>query len=226
MPVNSIFGVFAKSPIKPIQRHIDKVAACSELLIPFFEASTKQNWDEAEKVRKEISKFEKLADELKRELRMTLPKGLFMPIARGDLIELVNRQDKIANTAKDISGRVYGRQLEIPTEISSDFMVYIQRCLDAVQQAKKAINELDELLETGFKGREVDIVTKMISELESIEDDTDSLQIKLRRSLLAVENNYKPVDVMFLYQILEWVGSLADHSELIGTQLELILARS
>jgi len=226
MPVNSIFGVFAKSPIKPIQLHMDKVAVCSELLLPFFKASSKNDWVEAEKVRKQISQYEKQADELKRELRLTLPKGLFMPIDRADLLELVNRQDKIANTAKDIAGRIFGRQLQIPSEIFVDFMAYVQRSLDAIQQAKNAINGLDELLEAGFKGREVDIVTKMIEVLETIEDDTDSLQIKLRRNLLAIEDNYKPVDVMFLYKILEWVGSLADHSELIGTQLELILARS
>ncbi|PKF61854.1 TIGR00153 family protein [Psychromonas sp. psych-6C06] len=226
MPVNSIFGVFAKSPIKPIQMHIDKAAACSELLVSFFHASAKPDWVEAEKIRKEISTLEKQADELKRELRLTLPRGLFMPIDRSDLIELVNRQDKIANTTKDIAGRIYGRQLQIPNEIFTDFMTYVERCVDAVKQARKAINELDELLETGFKGREVDIVTEMIGELESIEDDTDTLQIRLRRHLLSVEEHYNPVDVMFLYQILEWVGQLADHSELIGTQLELILARS
>ena len=226
MPVNSIFGVFAKSPIKPIQLHIDKVAMCGDLLIPFFQASAENDWDKADEVRKQISQFEKEADELKRELRLTLPKGLFMPIDRADLLELVNRQDKIANTAKDIAGRIFGRQLQIPNEIFADFMAYVQRSLDAVKQAKDAIDGLDELLETGFKGREVDIVTKMIEVLETIEDDTDSLQIKLRRNLLAIEDNYKPVDVMFLYKILEWVGSLADHSELIGTQLELILARS
>ena len=226
MPVNSIFGVFAKSPIKPIQMHIDKVAACSELLIPFFQASHAQDWVQADKIRKKISKYERQADEFKREIRLTLPKGLFMPFSRGDLLELVSRQDKIANTAKDIAGRVFGRELQIPDEITEDFITYLQRCLDAIQQARKAINELDELLETGFKGREVDIVTKMISELEAIEDDTDSLQIKLRRNLLEIEQHHNPVDIMFLYQILEWVGQLADHSELIGTQLELILARS
>ena len=141
MPVNSIFGVFAKSPIKPIQLHMDKVAVCSELLLPFFEASSKNDWVEAEKVRKQISQYEKQADELKRELRLTLPKGLFMPIDRADLLELVNRQDKIANTAKDIAGRIFGRQLQIPSEIFVDFMAYVQRSLDAIQQAKNAINE-------------------------------------------------------------------------------------
>lgn len=226
MPVNSILGVFAKSPIKPILTHIDKVASCSGLLIPFFEASRKQDWIKAAEVRKELSEREKDADALKRELHLRLPKGLFMPIARGDLIELAIRQDKIANTAKDIAGRVLGRKLQIPEEIAEDFMTYLVRCLDAVKQAKKAINELDELLEAGFKGREVDIVSKMLVEIETIEDDTDSLQIKLRGELFAIEQHYNPVDVMFLYQIIEWVGRLADHAESIGDQLELMLVRS
>jgi len=226
MPINSILGVFAKSPIKPILTHIDKVASCSGLLIPFFEASRKQDWIKAEEVRKELSQRERHADGLKRELHLRLPKGLFMPIARGDLIELAIRQDKIANIAKDIAGRVFGRKLQIPDEITDDFMVYLRRSLDAVQLAKKAINELDELLEAGFKGREVDIVTNMLKEIDAIEDDTDSLQIKLRGALFAIEQHYNPVDIMFLYQIIEWVGRLADYSESVGDQLELMIVRS
>jgi len=226
MPINSILGVFAKSPIKPVLTHIDKVASCSGLLIPFFEASRKQDWSKAEEVRKELSQLERQADGLKRELHLRLPKGLFMPIARGDLIELAIRQDKIANIAKDIAGRILGRKLQIPDEITDDFMVYLQRCLDAVQLAKKAINELDELLEAGFKGREVDIVNNMLKEIDAIEDDTDSLQIKLRGALFAVEQHYNPIDIMFLYQIIEWVGHLADHSESVGDQLELMIVRS
>ncbi|GAM67727.1 phosphate transport regulator [Vibrio sp. JCM 19236] len=68
----------------------------------------------------------------------------------------------------------------------------------------KVINELDELLETGFKGREVDLVESMIDELDRIEDDTDQMQIDLRQDLRAIENDYNPIDVMFLYKILEW----------------------
>jgi uncharacterized protein Yka (UPF0111/DUF47 family) len=51
------------------------------------------------------------------------------------------------------------------------------------------INELDELLETGFKGREVALVEKMIHQLDKIEDDADAMQIKLRPSLLSIEKN-------------------------------------
>lgn len=225
MPVNSILGMFAKSPIKPLQEHIDKVHQCASILVPFFDATVSGNWESAIQLRQQISATEREADSLKREIRLTLPGGLFMPVERTDLLELLTQQDKIANKAKDISGRVIGRQLVIPEAIQQPFNAYLLRCLDAVSLAKQAINELDDLLETGFRGREVDLVAKMIAELDKIEEDTDVLQIKIRRQLFAIENDMNPIDVMFLYKIIEWVGDLADLAERVGSRLELMLAR-
>lgn len=225
MPVNSILGVFAKSPIKPLQEHIDKVDECAALLVPFFDATIAGDWDKATKIRKDISNAEKEADTLKREIRLKLPGGLFMPVERTDLLELLTQQDKIANKAKDISGRVIGRELLVPQTIQTTFQAYLLRCLDAVTLAKEAINELDDLLETGFRGREVDLVAKMISELDKIEDDTDELQIQVRRQVYAMEAELNPVDVIILYKIIEWVGDLADLAERVGSRLELMLAR-
>ncbi|MCF1428301.1 MAG: TIGR00153 family protein [Shewanella sp.] len=225
MPVNSILGVFAKSPIKPLEKHIDKVYDCASILVPFFEATIAGDWGSAVAQRKQISQLEREADALKREIRLNLPSGLFMPVERTDLLELVTQQDKIANKAKDISGRVIGRELLIPVAIQGPFIAYLTRCLDAVELAKQAINELDDLLETGFRGREVELVEKMISQLDAIEEDTDDLQIQVRRQLFAMEAELNPVDVMFLYKIIEWVGDLADLAERVGSRLELMLAR-
>lgn len=225
MASNSILGVFAKSPLKPLEKHIRKVSKCSNHLIPFFAAVVENDWSTAGKIRTKISKLENDADELKRQLRLELPGGLFMPVDRADLLELLTQQDKIANKAKDIAGRIIGRKLEIPVELQQEFTQYVERCIDATNKAAEAINELDSLLETGFKGREVDIVEKMILQLDEIEDDTDILQISIRKSLLAIEDNLKPVDVMFLYQIIEWVGDLADLAERVGARLEILLAR-
>ncbi|WP_351123099.1 TIGR00153 family protein [Shewanella sp. T24-MNA-CIBAN-0130] len=226
MPVNSILGVFAKSPLKPLEQHIDKVHECASLLVPFFDATISGDWDEAIKIRKKISLLEKDADSLKREIRLTLPGGLFMPVERTDLLELLTQQDKIANMAKDISGRIIGRQLVLPQPMQKAFGAYLQRCLDAVSLAKRAINELDDLLETGFRGRQVELVAKMINELDLIEGDSDDLQIQLRRQLFALEAELNPIDVMFMYKIIEWVGGLADLAERVGSRLELMLARN
>jgi predicted phosphate transport protein (TIGR00153 family) len=225
MARNSILGVFAKSPIKPLEKHIRLVAKCCNQLIPFFAACTEQDWTTAKKVCKRLSKLEQDADVLKRQLRLELPGGLFMPVDRADLLELLTQQDKIANKAKDIAGRILGRKLEIPGVIHASFGLYLQRCIDATEKAADAINELDDLLETGFRGREVDLVEKMINQLDEIEDDTDIMQIKIRHDLMAIEDTLNPIDAIFLYQIIEWVGDLADLAERVGARLEILLAR-
>ncbi|ESP95198.1 MULTISPECIES: TIGR00153 family protein [Pseudoalteromonas] len=225
MPSNAFLGVFAKSPIKPIEEHIKIVHQASESLIPFFEHVFKGEWTEADALRVNIRNLEREADALKREVRLQLPRGLFMPVERTDLLELITHQDKIANKAKDIAGRVVGREMVIPESIQNDFVAYLSRCVDATKQASKAINELDELLETGFRGREVVLVEKMLSELDAIEQDTDDMQIKIRQELRQVEAELNPVDVMFLYKIIEWVGELADIAERVGARLEVMLAR-
>ncbi|GAC15687.1 TIGR00153 family protein [Aliiglaciecola lipolytica] len=224
MSTNSFLGVFAKSPLKPIEDHIDLVDQCTQLLAPFFECVFQCDWTQAEKVQQQISQLEKQADNVKRELRANLPTGLFMPIQRQDILTLITEQDKLANKAKDISGRIIGRQLQIPEVLQESFNAYLLKCLAASTQAKEVINELDELLEAGFKGREVDLVEKMISHLDQIEDETDSMQREIRSSLLKIESGINPVDVMFLYSIIEWVGQLADTAERVGARLELMLA--
>lgn len=225
MPNNSILGVFAKSPIKPLEKHIRMVTKCCGQLTPFFAACAVNDWDKAGLLRKDISELEQEADTLKRQLRLELPGGLFMPVDRADLLELLTQQDRIANKAKDIAGRVFGRQLQIPESLQENFNAYLARCIEATEKAADAINELDDLLETGFKGREVNLVEKMIHQLDLIEDDTDTMQVKMRADLMALEATLNPIDVMFLYQIIEWVGDLADLAERVGARLEILLAR-
>ncbi len=81
----------------------------------FFEACHAGDWDKASNLREQISQLEKDADVLKREIRLKLPRGLFMPVDRTDMLGLLTQQDKLANLSKDIAGRVLGRQLQIPT---------------------------------------------------------------------------------------------------------------
>lgn len=226
MPVNTILGLFAKSPIKPLGEHAKKVHECCLQLVPFFEATANDDWEKANQLREHISQLEKQADTLKREIRLKLPRGLFLPVDRTDMLELLTQQDKLANRAKDISGRIIGRHLRIPDEMHPAFMNYLQRCLDATAQSNRVIAEMDDLLETGFKGREVALVETMITELDHIEDDTDHLQILLRQTLLTLEDQFNPIDVVFLYKTLEWVGDLADQALRVGARLELMLARS
>ncbi len=225
MPTKSIFNLFGRSPIRPLQEHMSTVHACVAKLQPFFAAIIEKNWQVAEGIQVQISDLEGEADEIKRDLRLHLPKGLFMAVPRLDILELLSRQDQLANLAEDISGLVVGRRMEFPQIIQQDYIQFMQRCIDASYQARKAIKELDKLFEVGFSGKEVSIVEEMIKVLYQIESDTDQIQVKIRKELFKVEDTLPPIHVVFLYKIIEWTGNLANRAQHVGDSLQMLLAR-
>lgn len=225
MARTTIGSLFGSSPIKPLQQHMASVQACVKELTPFIDAVLEGDWDKASKQRKKIADLENEADTLKRELRLHLPNSYFMPVSRRDLLEILTMQDKIANQAKDIAGLITGRKMTFPKDIGEEMKKFLSRSIDAAKQAQKAINELDELLETGFKGSEVKLVQSMIKELDHIERDTDKIQVVVRDLLFKQEKDMPAVDVMFLYRVIDGVGNLGDLSQRVGSRLELLLAR-
>jgi hypothetical protein len=202
-----------------------KAQSCIALLGDFLEASFSKNWKEAEEIQQAIHKKENEADTLKREIRTHLPRSLWLPVARNDLLEMLHIQDHLANRARDIAGIMLGRKIEIPEELVECVRDYYQKNLNTSAQALKAINELDELLETGFRGREATLVEELVVELDELEHQSDVSQIKLRAMLFQMEDSLPPVHVMFLYKIIDRLGELADISQKVGSRLLLLIAK-
>lgn len=225
MPLNKLNNLFGKSPFEPIQEHIKKAEACAIALQPFINALIEQDWSGAEAAQQQIVKLEHEADLLKKQIRLNLPSNLFLPVPRSDLLELISMQDRIANCAKDIAGLMLGRRMEIPSLLIDNMRKYVDLAIATSTQARTAIEELDELLETGFRGHEVKLVEKMIEELDRLEYEADQLQVTIRASLYGIERDLPPVDVMFLYRIIELIGELSDKSQKVGSRLQIIIAR-
>src|SRR5699024_10256567 len=207
------------------QQHFEKAAACADQLPHFVRAAQAGDWDEAVAIRKAIVKLEHEADDLKRELRLSLPRSLFMPVARTDVLEMLSVQDRIANKTRDISGLMLGRKMVIPPKLQELYLSFVDRCLDAVGQAHKTVNELDELFETGFRGSEIELVLGMIEKLDKIENESDTLQVEFRARLFEIEKDLPPIDVMFVYKVIDWTGDLGDLAQRVGSRLHLMIAR-
>lgn len=221
---NMLANIFGSSPVQPLEKHIDISYQCAKQLRAFFSAAVRGDWDGAVEARKEIVQLEHDADNLKKEIRLHLPKSLFMPVPREDLLELLLVQDKIANRTKDVSGIVMGRKMQIPAVIAEQFLDFVDRNIDAAKQARKSVRELDELFTSGFRGAEVTLVAAMIEELDRIETDTDDKQASLRAALFKIEDSLNPIDAIFMYQVIELTGEIADMAERVGRRLELLLS--
>ena len=217
-------NLFARSPISPLQAHMQEVNACVQLLIEFINATQANDWEQATAVRQQINATEEKADQLKMDFRSHLPANLLLPVPRLDLLQLVETQDKIANIAKDISGIMLGRKMNTPAKMHPFFLEYLTTSCEASEQAKLAIDGLDILLESGFKGKAATLVDNMIAKLNAIEKKSDDQQIQVRRELFAMEQELSPVDVMFIYKIIHWIGDLADTAQHMGSRLKMMVA--
>ncbi|MFW2405057.1 MAG: TIGR00153 family protein [Gammaproteobacteria bacterium] len=221
---NYISKVFGASPVAPMQDHMNACFKAARELQTMFESAIADDWAGVEASREKIVALEQEADEYKKQIRGQLPKSLFMPVPREDLLNLLWAQDQIANTARDISGLVLGRKMTIPESIRPDFLEFVSRNTDAAKMARKSVRELDELYNTGFRGAEAAFVEALVEDLDRIENETDEMQTRVRTGLFAIENDMPPIDVMFLYRVIELIGEVGDMSERIGRRLELLLS--
>ncbi len=221
-PLSSLFG---KSPFKPMQQHMRLAAECAAEIPGLYQALGNQDTGTIEQIKGKIFDLEQQADELKNEVRARLPKSLFLPVDRRDLLELLDLQDSIADTAQDIAGLLVERKMEVPVGMGEPLAALANKCVEAVNKAATIIEGLDELVEMGFGGRESTRIMELVSELNKVEHETDELAMDLSRSLYAHEDKMQPVSVMFWYQLINWTANLADNAEKVGDRLRLFTAR-
>ncbi|WP_445010536.1 TIGR00153 family protein [Vreelandella stevensii] len=222
---NPFSAMFGRSPFQPLLAHIVKANECADLLLPFFEATLAGDWDAAAELREQVTQLEHEADTLKTELRLNLPNSMFLPVSRSDLLDLISVQDKIANKVRDITGIMLGRKMRVPDELADLMREYMATSVACVAQARQALEELKDLLESGFGRNVSDVMQNMIRELHVLEHQADDQQVAIRRRLFELESQLPPVDVIFLYKIIDWVGEVSDRAERVGSRLQILTAR-
>ena len=219
-----IANLFGRSPFHALQEHMRAVFDCVHEVPALFDALAAGDRSRVSELNDRISEKENVADEVKHALRSHLPKGLFMPVDRRDLLEILQNQDSIADTAQDIAGLLVERQMALPEPLAEPILALVEGCVGVCKEALGIIENLDELLELGFRGKAVDRVVAMCDALNESESKTDGLERKASRVLFAHEADLEPVTVMMWYRLIEWIGDLADYAEKVGNRLRLLLA--
>lgn len=218
-------ALLAKSPVQPLQEHMARCFACVEQLDDYIQASSKGDWALAASIHDAIIENEKKADETKNTIRTNLPSSLLIPFARSDVIALLTMQDKLANRAKEIAVLTLGRKLAFPTSIQANFQAYFNACKTAAAAAKCAIDELDDIVQSGFGKAEFKILLQLIEKLDVLEDECNQMQVQLRADIIPLEADLPPVDVMFLYNVVDLVGEISNVAERIGNRLMILVSK-
>jgi len=222
---DSFLSLLAESPFSGLQEHMEVDNKASEALKSFIKSAVESDWKTAKEHRETIVKLEHQADEIKNNIRNHLPKSLFMSVSRQDILDLVFTMDGIPNAAKDISGVMIGRKMVIPEHMSKRFIDCTNSAITATHQACDAIKKVNEMQRSGFGGKNASELYDLVAQIEQLEQENDELEISLRNELFKIEKDLPPVDVIFLYDIINKIGILADISQSLGHILIRLVAK-
>ena len=78
--MRAIVQLFAKSPFGALQKHMTASSECVDQVRPMFEAMLEGDEKKLAAIAKDISKTEHRADEIKNEIRDSLPRSIFLPV--------------------------------------------------------------------------------------------------------------------------------------------------
>jgi len=202
---------------------MSKVAECVEKVGEFFETLQSGDQNRLESLVKEVSELEHAADLAKNDIRNNLPKGLFLPVDKGNLLEILAVQDRIADKCEDLGDLLVIRKLEVPQQIKQDFQQFLDKNLESFDVAKRIIQQMDELLESSFGGFEAERVTKMVDEAAFKEHEADVMQKQLQKTIFGMEKNLSMGSFLLWLKIIETLGSISDLSENLGNRVRMIL---
>jgi len=224
--MTKLTSIFVKSPFKKMREHMLKVIECVTLLPGFFEALHKGDQDQIIAVRGKVYEAEHAADAIKNEMRDNLPRSIFMPMNRRDLLDILDLQDSIADTAQDIVTVITNRNMMPPGELQEKIIQYLTVAQEACLMVGDISQDFDILIETGFGQKEAERILNMIEKLSEKESVVDTTGLEISRRLFDVEKQMNPIDVIFWYNVFDLIGDLADYAEKVGNRLRLLLAHS
>jgi len=218
-----ISKLFGKSPFEPLYQHMLKVKECVDLVRPLMDAFLNEEDKKVEGFARKIFKAEHEADLVKKELRNHLPKSIFLPVARGDLLRFLKEQDHIADSAEDLAVLITLRKTRVPEDLKEELKDFVDKVLETYEMAMRVSSEIKLLAETSFSGTEARKVMELIEELKVDEWEADKAQMKTAKKMFSIEKEIDPVTLLMLMNIFKELGILANHAENAGDQMRMML---
>ena len=219
-------NLLAKSPFGPLMEHQHKVHACAALAPELVETCLDGDRDRLAELARQASALECEADTLKSQVRDGLHNSLFMPVSRGDVLNVLAAQDSIADCTEDLGVLLTMRPMEpLPTEVADLLRQHTEASMAVVALGTEVVDQLDSLLNSSFSGPEAKRVEQMMTEVDRLEHEADKVQDQLAKSFFAHEDEFKPAAIYLWIKIFNKIGDLANYTENMVHRIRLFMAQ-
>ena len=221
--MRTIARLFGKSPFSPLQTHMNKVASCIDKLTSLMKALPTGDTAKIEKIAKELSELEHEADLTKNDIRNHLPNSIFLPIDRGQFLEILAVQDSIADVAEEVGLLLTLHPLTHYDEFAQSLNEHFEKALDVFQSSLRIMREIEELLESSFGGIEAERVKTMVEETAFKEHKACLAKHAVMKKLFAKGDAMPPAAFYLWVNVLKGIGNIADSSERLANRIRMIL---
>ena len=219
----TIMSLFGHSPFAPLQAHMESVARCVHELFNLFDALEHSDSARLEQVAEEISRLEHEADRIKNDIRNHLPKSLFLPIDRGNLLEILSVQDRIADKVEDVAVLVTLIPLQILPIFQDEFKLFLRKNIETFEGAHAIIKEFHDLVESSFGGIEAEKVRAMVHQVAFNEHEVDLIQRQLLKKLFQGESDLTYITFHLWQRLLENIAAISNLSENLADRIRMTL---
>jgi uncharacterized protein len=214
-----------KTPFNQLLEHMCKVEEGISLLGNGLMKYYKGDYKDFNALAKKVSSIEHEADLIKSSIRSHLPSSLLMPVDKGRFLWTLREQDAILDHAENLSEMLDMRHTKIPKELQQLFIDHAKQVIETVCAMQVAVQNIKDLVETGFVKREREQTKQYIKKVHECEWQADQLRYQITRGIYKIEKKLDSMDMYHLLKITDWVDEIADHAENVADWLRSMIAK-
>ena len=218
----SISSLFYKSPFEYLQRHADKVKECAQLFKEAAFCHIDEKCKEFDLLTEQVSQLEHEADDIKRNIRNHLPRGIFMPVDKFQFLHYLREQDKVLDEVEEALFWLSFRPRGIPEEVATDIHDLVEALIPPIEK----LSDLVAHATTFFRSRSEELreqVKVLIREIRRYEGEADQLERKLKQKIFTVIKD--PMTAFHLIRLVEILGEIPDHAQNASDRMRAMIAR-
>ena len=217
------FSMLFTSPLEELQEHAEKVKECAWAFQQAIECYAAEKCGVFDEYLSEVDKLESQADAIKRRIRGHIPVGSRLPVSKFQLFMYLKEQDNVLDAVEDsLDWLSYRMSPGLPEELKKDIFILVDAVIEPIEDLSRMVAEAKKYFET-YSDKQRKIVKSVINNLRMREHEADRIEADLKKKIFAIEGD--PVGTFHMIELVEHIGSIADHAENAGDMMRAMIAR-
>ena len=207
--------LFYKSPFENLIKHADKVSECARM---FSNALQCQEFDD---LTDQVAKLESEADEIKRNIRGHMPRGILMPVDKFQFFMYLREQDKVLDVVEEALYWLSYRPEGVEDEMGEDLRFLVEQVVPAIELLSPLVNLASDFFRSRSE-EERKKIKSLIRDIRQYEHEADLLERELIHKIFTKIKD--PTKAFHLIRLVETIGSIADHAQNASDMMRAMVA--